>query len=122
MTPEQVRVLDVLSDQPQTLAQLAERAGLSHRRDAEQAVHDLRLAGHPVISDTEGVRLSRDPAEVAERADALRRRAIHQMLTARALRATARRLAAALTPSYQVAERPSLWLDERLGRGIGGEL
>ena len=120
MTPEQVRVLDVLTAEPQTLASLADRAYLDSRRAAEQAVHELRLAGHPIISSGRGVWLSTDPAEVTFGAETLRRRLIVQYRTVRALRATARRMRG--TPSYLPAETPSLWLDERLGRSQGGEL
>lgn len=119
MTPEMTRVLAVLTTRPQTLAQIADRAYLDSRRAAEQAVHDLRLAGYPIVSAGRGVRLSDDPAEVDACADALGRRAAGQFATRRALRATAKRMRG--TPAYLPVETPLLW-DERLGRSQGGEL
>jgi hypothetical protein len=65
------------------------------RRAVEQAVQALRLQGEPLVSDGDGIRYSTDSAEVKACADALRRRFIHQALTARALRRTARRMESA---------------------------
>lgn len=77
-----------LSTEPVTLSELARRMRVP-RRDAERAVQEWRLAGVAVVSDANGVRLAASASEVAECAAALRRRAINQLLTARALRRTA---------------------------------
>lgn len=66
-------------------------------RRVQAATQELRLAGWPVVTDGEGVRLATDPAEVRECAEALRRRAVTQWKTARALRATAEHMAAPMT-------------------------
>ena len=61
-------------------------------RRIQAATQEARLAGWPIVSDGDGVRLATDPGEVAACAEALRRRAISQFLTARALRRTAERM------------------------------
>ncbi len=61
-------------------------------RDLQAAMQELRLAGWPVVSAGEGIHLESDPAVVRSCALALRRRAITQLLTARALRETAARM------------------------------
>lgn len=66
-------------------------------RRVQAAIQEARLAGWPLVSDGEGVRLSFDPGEVAACAVALRRRAVTQWLTARALRRTAERMRAPAT-------------------------
>lgn len=66
-------------------------------RRVQAAIQEARLAGWPIVSDGEGVRLSFDPGEVAACAVALRRRAVTQWLTARALRRTAERMRAPAT-------------------------
>ena len=66
-------------------------------RRVQAAEQELRLAGWPLVSDADGVRLADDPAEVLACADALRRRALTQLLTARALRATAGQMAEPMT-------------------------
>ena len=76
---------------PLTKRALAEAAGCS-TRDVELAMQQARLDGLPVISDSDGYRLSDDPAEVRACADALARRLVSQYRTVRALRETARRL------------------------------
>ena len=66
-------------------------------RRIQAATQEARLAGWPIVSDGDGVRLSTDPGEVAACAAALRRRAVTQWLTARALRRTADRMRAPAT-------------------------
>lgn len=100
---EQRRVLAMLvayRGRSCTLASIALSLRLS-RRDVEQAVQELRLAGEPLVSDSEGIRYTTDPKEVAACAEALRRRLVSQYLTSRALRRTARRL--------EGINQPSLW-------------
>lgn len=75
------------------------------RRTVEGAIQSLRLSGSPILSGSYGVRLARSADELAACVAALRRRAIHQMLTARALRRTAARMRAA----EERVEQPSLW-------------
>lgn len=62
------------------------------RRSIEDGIQQLRLAGHPLVSGPDGVRYSRDPAEIRRAAKALRDRAVTQMETAQALDKTATRL------------------------------
>jgi biotin operon repressor len=83
MTDHQL-VLSTLSSKASTLRDIARATGLS-RRAVEQAVQTLRLEGAPLVSDSDGIRISRDPAEVRACAKRLRSRAIHQMETASAL-------------------------------------
>ena len=80
-----------LTDRPQTKRVLAEKSGYSVR-DVELLIHAARLEGVPIVSSADGYWLSANGAEIAVCADRLRRRAINQLLTARALRRTARRL------------------------------
>ena len=79
---------------PLTKRALAEAAGCS-TRDIELAIHQARLDGFPIISDSDGYRLSNDPSEVLACSKRLRARAIHQLLTSRALRRTSRRMSEA---------------------------
>lgn len=90
--------------EPLTLHELA-RSMHAPRRDAERLVQELRLAGVPLVSDGNGIRLARDAAEAAACAAALRRRAISQLLTARALRRTA----AKMREAEMAVDRPTLW-------------
>jgi hypothetical protein len=92
VTPEAAEVLADLRDgQTWTIAALATNHGWP-RRTVEACLQELRLAGEPIVTDAYGVHLARSADEVAECVAALRRRAVHQMLTARALRRTARRM------------------------------
>ena len=61
-------------------------------RTIQAALQVLRLLGYPIISGSDGVRLATTAAETMACAQALRRRAITQWMTARALRWTARRM------------------------------
>lgn len=82
---------------------LAAMTGLP-RRAVEQAIEELRHQGEPVCSATSwpmGVYLAATPAELAESVGALRRRALHQLLTVRALKRTLRR--------WETAAAPTLW-------------
>lgn len=94
MNPADVLYLHLELDRPRTIGALAE---LLHwpRRMVEQAITDLRLQGKPVCSDGRGVWIATTAEEMAGQAQRLRERAIHQLLTARAVRQTARRMAAA---------------------------
>ena len=61
-------------------------------RRVQAACQEARLAGWPIVSDGDGMRLEDDPAAVAMCALALRRRALTQCVTARARRRTAARM------------------------------
>ena len=74
-----------------TIKQLA--LGLP-RRLIEEAVENLRLAGHPVIGDAHGLHLARDADELAEYIKARRRRLVSQYKGTRALRPTLARMRA----------------------------
>jgi hypothetical protein len=99
MTPDAERVLRLLAHErggpPEFFsvkqADMAFVLGLSTRA-VQSALQELRLAGHPIISTSDGVRLTDWAIDVENCAVALRRRAITQLLTSRALRNTARRM------------------------------
>src|SRR5688572_14557323 len=93
---------DLLRSAPQTKRVLAERAGTTSR-EVELAINALRLAGWPILSDSDGYRLSQDPQEVLACSQRLRRRAVNQYRTARALRSTARRMTAPQIELWSVA-------------------
>jgi biotin operon repressor len=76
-------------DRAVTIGSLAEVMEVS-RRTVEKAVEELRRTGAPVCTGSDGVWLSNDADELEAQVEALRRRAIHQMVGARALRRTAR--------------------------------
>ena len=84
---------DILAVLTHTLTrkQLAERLE-TNTREVELGILQARLEGAAIVSDSHGYRLSTDPSEVYHCARRLRVRAIHQLLTARALRRTARRM------------------------------
>ena len=90
------RVLRLLANASATQADIAKACHLPVR-SVQAAIQELRLAGQPIITDPEGswrgMRLARDADEAMACAVALRRRAINQLLTARAMRHTARRMA-----------------------------
>lgn len=97
MTPDERVVLAVLRDrEAYTLADLAVAAGLS-RRETEQAVQALRLAGQPIVSSGDGIRLSDDPDEVEACARRLLHRLRAQRRTAVAMRRTARTMRQPMT-------------------------
>lgn len=93
----EAEVLRILTDEgwrvPMTIERLTQVTppGIS-RRDIEAAIQQLRLEGHPVVTDGHGVHLSKDPAEVRATAMKLRDRALTQMVTAKALDDTADRM------------------------------
>lgn len=93
-TPADVLALHLLRGMPRTIGQLAEMLNWP-RRTVEAAITELRLLGRPIASDGRGVWLSDSAKEMADQAQRLRERALHQLLTARAVRQTARRMAAA---------------------------
>lgn len=109
-TRDEAFVLSVLADHRLMqrgaikLDRLAVLANVS-RREAEAAVQSARLHGVPIISGSDGVRLTYDSAEVRATAEALRKRARTQLLTARALLRTAR----TLEDQLESIARPSLW-------------
>jgi biotin operon repressor len=80
-------------DKAVPIGELAESLHLS-RREVEQAVQTLRLAGIAVASGSDGVWLG-DAQDMAATAQILRGRLISQYQTLRAVRATTARLRAA---------------------------
>jgi len=64
------------------------------RRLVEEAVENLRLAGHPVIGDAHGLHLARDSQELAAYIEARRRRLVTVYAGTRALRPTLARMRA----------------------------
>lgn len=91
MGPPAVNVRDFLTRRPQTKRALAERMGIP-AREVEALVQSERLAGAPILSDSDGYWLAAESDEVAQQAARLRSRYITQALTARALRRTAERM------------------------------
>ncbi len=100
LSPTARIVLGVLGDRLQfgagaiTIRDLAAALGPAvTRRDVEEALGELALAGQPVVTatsgDNVGVRLSDDPAEVRACARAYGRRIATQYRRVRALRHTA---------------------------------
>src|SRR5687767_4953880 len=65
------------------------------RREVEACVQEARLAGYPICSSSKGLWRAQDAQEAASMGERLRICAIHQLLTARAMRRSARRMAAA---------------------------
>ena len=63
------------------------------QRAVEALVYEARHEGHPILSDSDGYRLTDDPKEVATMAARLHRRSTHVHETAQALEATAERMA-----------------------------
>ncbi len=76
-----------LTQSPQTKRQLAEKSGFPIR-EVELLIHAARLEGLPIVSSGDGYWLG-TPAEVRACAERLRERALRQMETAAALKATA---------------------------------
>ena len=87
-----------------TYGELSERTGMV-RRELEEAVRLARLDGEPIISGR-GLWLAESAAEALVMADRLRERALNQLLTSRALRETAHRMADAEKHVQQIS-----WLD-----------
>ena len=86
------RVLALLRNASVKQADMAFVLGISIRK-VQECLQELRLAGHPIDSGSDGIRLAATADEARACADALRRRIAHQYLTYRALRNTARRMA-----------------------------
>ncbi len=86
-------LLAALTSQPRTKRDLAESLGTT-TRDVELEIRALRLEGQPILSNGDGYSMARDAAELAQCVERLRRRAVEQFLTVRAMRATLRRLEA----------------------------
>ena len=97
------RVTVVLTERPQRLADLAERAGLS-RRETEAAIEAIRKAGLVAIcSGQNGVWLARSVDEYEANIMARRRRIASKSRTVRGERALLRRMRG------HVLAEPSLW-------------
>lgn len=80
-------------DAAEPLGAIAERLNWP-RRQVEQAINDLRHAGHPVASGAPGVWLG-DARDLEETYRYLRGRIVSQSVTAWAVRATLRRMRSA---------------------------
>jgi biotin operon repressor len=89
-----VTLLSVLTLDYQTKRVIAEKLRCSVR-EAELEINAARLSGAAILSSSDGYRLARTSSEVDACCRRLRIRAAHQFVTARALRSTARRMAAA---------------------------
>ena len=83
-------LLDALTTSPQTKRGLAAKLGCEPR-EVEALVQSYRLDGAAILSDGDGYRYAISPEEVDDCYRRLRNRAVRQMVTARALRRTARR-------------------------------
>ena len=86
-------LLNVGRDHARTIGELAEALNLP-RRVIEESVQAARLDGVPIVSGSEGLWIASTAQEAQQAAQALRRRAITQLVTARALRAAGKRMAA----------------------------
>lgn len=86
-------ILEALTAHPQNKRILAEKMGWS-TREVELEINRYRLAGIPILSDQDGYWIAQTADEVRGCADRLRRRAVNQLLTSRALRRAAKRMAA----------------------------
>src|SRR3989304_1362218 len=74
---------------PQAKRELAAKLGCE-TREVEALVQSYRVDGAAILSDGDGYRLGASATEVDACAQRLRRRAIHQLVTARGLGGTAR--------------------------------
>lgn len=97
------RVLRLLTNASVTQADMAYVLGLPIR-SIQAACEELRRTGHPVLSSGDGMRLG-TAEEALTCATALRKRAITQLVTSRALRRTAR----AMRVREDAAARATLW-------------
>jgi biotin operon repressor len=91
MTATESEVLHWLRIQPATIEELRLMLHTT-RRDVEEAVESLRLAGEPIVGGADGLRLTENPEELAAYVEARRRRAVSIYLGTRALRRTAARM------------------------------
>ena len=80
-------LLNIGRDHARTIGELAEVLYVP-RRTIEEAVQSARLDGVPIVSGSEGLWIASTPQEARTAALALRRRAITQLVTSRALRRT----------------------------------
>ena len=85
------RVLQLLTNASTTQPDMAFVLGLPIRV-IQESIQELRLAGHPILSSSDGVRIARTSEEALFCAASLRKRAVRQFLTARALRRTGLRM------------------------------
>lgn len=91
MTLEE-RVLDRLADgRWRLLDGLAESIGVS-RREMEETVENLRLAGHPIVGGPTGIKLTDDSLELRAYAHSRRNRALAIARGTRSLIHTANRM------------------------------
>ena len=104
MTPDAERVLRLLHNASVKQPDMAFALGLSIRQ-VQAACEELRRTGHPITSSSDGIRLAQSAEEALSCATALRRRAVTQLVTARALRQTAR----AMRVREDAAARATLW-------------
>lgn len=90
-TPERVLYLLTIYGEPFTIRDIALRLSVS-RREIEEAIQMLRLAGNPISSGQHGVRMARTAAELAESNRSLHHRLRAQYQTLRAQRRAEARL------------------------------
>ncbi|HEY4895866.1 MAG TPA: hypothetical protein VII01_07230 [Solirubrobacteraceae bacterium] len=103
------RVLRLLTNASVKQADMAFVLGLSTRQ-VQECLQELRLAGHPILSDGDGIRTAQTADEARACADALRRRLRSQYRTYRALRNTARAMHRAENRPPEIeAPEGSLW-------------
>lgn len=74
-----------------TLDELRGRIGCT-RREVEEAVQSLRLAGHPIVGGNEGLRYTQDPTELAVYLESRRRRTAEVHRGTMKMRTTLRRM------------------------------
>ena len=82
-------LLDALTADPQTKRELASKVGLS-TREVELLINSYRRDGVWIVSNSQGYRYAASIEEMQDCARRLRERAIHQLITARAMRRAAR--------------------------------
>ena len=85
-------VLHMLHNASAKQADIAFALGIPIRK-VQEGIVELRLAGHPIVTDGDGVSLAQNADEVRACAESLRRRLVAQYQTLRALRRTAKRMA-----------------------------
>jgi hypothetical protein len=98
------RVLRLLTDAGATQAEIAKACRIPVR-SVQDIIQGLRLEGEPIVTNGAGVRLATWAIDVERCSAALRSRAIHQLLTSRALRHTAKRMRA----QEDASARLTLW-------------
>ena len=98
------RVLRLLANAGATQADIAKACHIPIR-SVQDIIQSLRLQGEPIVTNGDGVRLATWAIDVERCAAALRSRAIHQLLTSRALRRTAKRMRA----QEDASARLTLW-------------